>query len=329
MKSCDSHVGDVADAFDGELKVEPCKNHSGDIVSNLAPMADRVATLIAIILPFLGLVTAAFILWGWGFSWIDLGLLLGMYVATMFGITVGFHRLFTHGAFETNVVVKFFLAVLGSMAVQGSLFRWVATHRRHHQHSDRPDDPHSPHQHGRCMRGLLQGAWHSHVGWFFEAEPENMLRYVHDLRKSRSLRVASDLFPVWIILGLLIPTVLGGLLSGTWRGAFTGFIWGGLVRTFLAHHVTWSINSACHLWGSRPYDNGDMSRNNFLFGILALGEGWHNTHHAFPSSARHGLRWWQVDASYWLIRALSWGHLAWNVRLPSEEAKTLKLSLAQ
>ena len=200
------------------------------------------------------------------------------------------------------------------------MLRWVAMHRRHHQHSDTPQDPHSPHHRGGGILGLIRGAWHAHIGWFFERDPEDLDRYVPDLRKSKVLRVASDLFLLWVALGLLLPALLGGLLTMTWAGVWTGLIWGGLVRIFLVHHVTWSVNSACHLWGRRPYPGADQSRNNLVFGVLALGEGWHNTHHAFPTSARHGLRWWQIDASYWFIRALAACRLAWDVRLPADQS---------
>lgn len=286
-----------------------------------ASLGVQLVTFVAIVVPFLGLVAAPFFLWGWGFSWADLGLLLGMYVLTALGITVGFHRLFTHRSFETYTWVKFLLAVLGSMAVQGPLLKWVAQHRRHHKHSDTPDDPHSPHHHGRGVLGLLRGAWHAHIGWLFRRDPEDLDRYVQDLRKSRALRVASALFPLWVALGLVLPGILGGLLTLRWAGVWTGVIWGGLVRVFLVHHVTWSVNSACHLWGLRPYRSADLSRDNVTFGVLALGEGWHNTHHAFPTSARHGLRWWQLDVSYYVIRALALVGLAWDVRLPTQQAQ--------
>jgi stearoyl-CoA desaturase (delta-9 desaturase) len=280
----------------------------------------RVANLVAVTVPFLGLVAAVVFLWGRGFSWVELGLLVGMYALTGLGITVGYHRLFTHRAFETNRVVQFILTALGSMALQGPLLKWVATHRRHHQHSDTHDDPHSPHHQGHGLLALLRGAWHAHVGWVFKPEPANLSHYVKDLHRDGPVRVASVLFPVWVAVGLLVPAVLGGLLTGSWMGAWFGLLWGGLARIFLVHHVTWSVNSVCHLWGRRPFANGDQSRNNFLFGILALGEGWHNNHHAFPSSARHGLRWWQIDVSYWIIRGLALLGLAWNVKLPTRPA---------
>jgi stearoyl-CoA desaturase (delta-9 desaturase) len=281
----------------------------------------QVVTFIAITVPLLGVIAAPFFLWGWGFGWTDLGLLLGMYVFTALGITVGFHRLFVHRSFETYTWVKFIWAVLGSMAVQGPMLKWVAMHRRHHQHSDTPDDPHTPHGHGGGLLGVLRGFWHAHIGWFFEADPPDLDRYVPDLNASRALRVASNLFVVWVALGLVIPAVLGGVITRNWVGVWTGLIWGGLVRVFLVHHVTWSVNSACHLWGFRPYRSGDESRNNVVFGVLALGEGWHNTHHAFPTSARHGLRWWEIDVSYWVIRALALLGLAWNLKLPTREAR--------
>ena len=285
-----------------------------------AEVAKRVSTgvrllnLTAVVLPLAGFVAVAASLWGWGFHWVDGSLLVGMYVLTAVGITVGYHRLFTHRAFETHGIVQFALAVLGSMAVEGPLLKWVAVHRRHHQHSDTPDDPHSPHEHGDDLLGVLRGLWHAHVGWFFQPDPPNLQHYVKDLRQSGLLRAASRLFPLWVTLGLVLPAALGGLLTGTWMGVLTGLLWGGLARIFLVHHVTWSINSICHLWGRQPFRTGDHSRNNFVFGALGFGEGWHNNHHAFPTSARFGLRWWQVDVGYWCISGLALLGLAWSVR---------------
>jgi len=289
-----------------------------------ASLTVRIVTLVAILVPLLGVIAAPFFVWGWGFGWTDLGLLLGMYFLTALGITVGFHRLFVHRSFETYLWVQFILAVLGSMAVEGSLLQWVAMHRRHHQFSDTSDDPHSPRHEGHGVFGLLKGFWHAHIGWFFQADPPGLEHYVADLRQSPTLRVASRLFPLWVVLGLVIPAVMGGVIMLSWSAVWTGLIWGGLVRVFLVHHVTWSVNSACHLWGFRPFRSDDLSRNNILFGILALGEGWHNTHHAFPTSARHGLRWWQIDMSYWAIRALAFLGLAWNLKLPTKEVQAKK-----
>jgi stearoyl-CoA desaturase (delta-9 desaturase) len=302
-----------------DLQQHPDPQHPGD--PQRLPLGIWLTTLGVVGVPFLGLVAGIVLLWGWGFGWVDLGLLLGMYVVTGLGITIGFHRLFSHRAFETNRLVQFVLVAMGSMAVQAPLPRWVAFHRLHHRHSDQPEDPHSPYFHGPGLVGWLRGVWHAHLGWCFQPDPPNLSRFVRDLHANRTVRVANALYLVWVALGLLIPAALGGVLTGSWMGAVLGLIWGGLARIFLVHHITWSVNSLCHLWGGRPYpSNGDGSRNNFLCGILAFGEGWHNNHHAFPSSARHGLRWWQLDVSYWIIRALALVGLARNVKVPSAKA---------
>lgn len=279
----------------------------------------RIVTFFAILIPFLGVVAAPFIVWGWGFGWTDLGLLVGLYTLTALGITVGFHRLFVHRSFETYGWVKFLFAVLGSMAIEGPLFQWAAMHRKHHQHSDTPEDPHTPHHSGNGVWGTIKGFFFAHVTWLFAPDPVGLVKYIKDLKQNKSLRVASALFPLWATISILLPAVLGGLITQSWVGALTGLIWGGLVRIFLVHHVTWSVNSACHIWGQRPYKSGDQSTNNFIVGVLAMGEGWHNTHHAFPTSARHGLRWWQIDTSWYLIRAMKALGLAWDVKVPTKE----------
>jgi stearoyl-CoA desaturase (delta-9 desaturase) len=280
----------------------------------------RLATLTAVVLPFVGLVGGIVLFWGTGIQWAALGLFAGFAFLTGLGITVGYHRLFTHRSFQTNPVIEFIFAVLGSMAVQGDVIKWVAIHRRHHQHSDAPGDPHSPHNHGGGAWGVLRGFWHAHIGWFFRQDPVNLNRYVKDLQQSAMLRWVSYLFPLWILLGLVIPCVAGGLLIGGWQGYVLGLCWGGFARVFFVHHYTWSINSICHIWGSQPYPGIDQSKNNTFIGITALGEGWHNNHHAFPTSARHGLKWWQIDISYMLIRTLELLGLAWNVKVPAKEA---------
>ncbi|MCP4248272.1 MAG: acyl-CoA desaturase, partial [bacterium] len=287
----------------------------------------RHGSLVGVIVPFIGLLVAVYGFWGWGLSWIDLGVLVAMYIATGLGMTIGFHRLFTHRSFETIRPIKVILAVLGSMTVQGPLLRWVAMHRRHHQHSDQVEDPHSPHRFGGGFLGVLAGWWHAHVGWIFKPDAPGLDRYIQDLERDEDLRRVSRLFGVWVALGLVIPAVAGGLITGTWSGAALGFLWGGLVRVFLVHHATWSINSVCHLWGSRPFESGDESRNNLVFGVLAFGEGWHNSHHAFPTSARHGLRWWQPDLSYLVICVMKLLGLAWRVRLPAPESVLARRSL--
>lgn len=294
-----------------------CQPEAGDQPPERPPFSTRAASLLVVVVPFIGLACAIYLLWGVGFNWTHLMLLLVGYFLTGLGVTIGYHRLFTHRSFETGRVVTAMLGVLGSMAVEGPILRWAAMHRRHHQHSDRDEDPHSPHTHGRGLAGFFRGLFHAHLGWFFKADPAGLERYVPDLQADRLVRWVSAMFPVWVLLGLLIPAGIGWAASGTWTGAFLGLLWGGLVRVLLVHHVTWSVNSVCHLWGSRPFRSHDHSRNNLVFGVLAFGEGWHNNHHAFPASARHGLRWWEFDLSYLVIRGLALVGLAREVRVPN------------
>ena len=279
----------------------------------------KVVNLIGVVVPFAGVITAIVLLWNIAFNWIHLLILLGMYLITALGITVGYHRLFTHRSFKTPKAVEVMFSIMGSMAMEGPVLQWVAQHRMHHQHSDNDHDPHSPHGHDSGVLGSIKGMWHAHMGWFIYKQPRNLDKYTKDLRSLPLIVWMSRLFPVWVFAGLLLPAVMGGLFTMSWMGALWGFIWGGLVRIFLVHHVTWSINSVCHIWGTRPYNSHDESRNNAVFGVLALGEGWHNNHHAFPTSARHGLRWWQIDLSYVVIWCMSKVGLASEVRVPSKE----------
>jgi stearoyl-CoA desaturase (delta-9 desaturase) len=281
----------------------------------------QVASLAAVVLPLLGLVAAIVLLWGTGIEWIHLVLLVGGYVLTALGITVGYHRLFTHKSFRTNAAMKILWGALGSMAVEGPVLTWVATHRRHHQHSDRDEDPHTPHGKGDGWLAAIKGAYHAHIGWFFAIGPTevDLARYVPDLRADPVVRFVSRLFPLWVALGVIIPGAIAFAVTGTWMGALLGVIWGGLLRVFLVHHVTWSINSVCHLWGTQPSGTHDHSRNNAIFGVLALGEGWHNNHHAFPTSARHGLEWWQLDVGWIVIRTMGWLGLANGIKVPARD----------
>ncbi|MDP9175194.1 MAG: acyl-CoA desaturase [Planctomycetota bacterium] len=305
-QSPDTDLADVTPPQDAANEFEHCS------------LGTRIASLFGIIVPFAGFATAVALLWGRGFGWVHASLLVGMYLISAVGITVGYHRLFCHRSFKTNRVVQCILAIFGSMAFEGPVLKWVAMHRCHHQHSDKAGDPHSPNHHGDGVLGVMAGWWHAHAGWIFQGDPKNLARFVPDLMSNGALRVVSNLWVLWAALGLIVPAALGGLLTHTWMGVFLGFLWGGLVRVFLVHHVTWSVNSVCHLWGARPYKSHDLSRNNFIFGVLAMGEGWHNNHHAFPTSARHGLKWWQVDASYYFIVVLSWLGLAWDLKVPDE-----------
>ncbi|MCP4798025.1 MAG: acyl-CoA desaturase [Phycisphaeraceae bacterium] len=300
------------------------------------PLGSRIANLFAILLPMVGLVVGIVYFWGNGVSWPQLALMTVMYIITGMGITVGYHRLFTHKSFSAGPVVTTIIGIIGSMAAEGSLLRWCAAHRRHHQFSDHEGDPHSPHlhDHGHGLRGIISGFWHAHMGWIFDPPGESLDRYVPDLIRDRRIRAISEWFPAWVALGFVIPALLGGLLNLTigapfWTGVFLGFIWGGLVRVMVVHHITWSVNSVCHIWGSQPYRSGDESRNNVVVGVLALGEGWHNNHHAFPTSARHGLEWWQFDSSWLVIRGLQAIGLVRNVRVPTAERKAAKLRSAR
>lgn len=313
----------------GDSSVQNLPSHDLDGYTGL-PLRSRVANLIAILLPVVGLVAGIVYMWGTGVDWPQLVLMTVMYVLTGTGITVGYHRYFTHKSFSTSPIVVALLGILGSMAVEGSILRWCATHRRHHQHSDSEHDPHSPHGFGDGIRATLRGFWNAHMGWIFHPPGESLERYVPDLIKDPLIRRVSMLFPLWVALSLVIPAVLGGLLELLWsgrilHGMFLGFIWGGLVRVMVVHHITWSVNSVCHLWGTRPYRSNDESRNNPIVGVLALGEGWHNNHHAFPTSARHGLEWWQFDSSWIVIRTMEKLGLVRDVRVPSEARKAAKL----
>ncbi|MGB0717645.1 MAG: acyl-CoA desaturase, partial [Phycisphaerae bacterium] len=290
------------------------------------PRTEYIASLAVVIIPFIGLIVAIYSFWGWGVTPIDIGILLVMYAISGFGITIGYHRLFTHRSFETTRFLRKVFAIMGSTAIQGPVLRWVATHRSHHQHSDCEDDPHSPNHHGGGVWGVLKGWWHAHVGWMFLDPKIDFPKYVRDFEDDHDIRKVSDQFGLWMLVGLIVPTIAGGLLTQSWTGVLLGFLWGGAVRIFLVHHVTFSINSICHLWGSRPYRTTDLSRNNAIFGILAFGEGWHNNHHAFPRSARHGLRWWQFDSSYCIIVMMKWLGLAWDINLPDEERSEAKRS---
>ena len=283
-----------------------------------ASLAQRIGMLIAVVLPLLGVVGGLWWGYGRGVSAVDVGLLVGFYIVSGLGITVGFHRLLTHKSFRAPRWVRAGFAIAGSLAIQGSPLDWVATHRRHHAYSDEFGDPHSPHLDASDgIVGMLRGMWHAHVGWLFVPEITIRETWAPDLLDEPAMRVISRNFGWIVAASFVAPAVLGGLLTMSWAGALTGLLWGGLVRIFLLHHVTWSINSICHVFGSRPFESHDESRNNAPMALLAFGEGWHNAHHAFPASARHGLRWWELDLSYLVIRTLAVLGLAKDIKLPS------------
>ena len=278
----------------------------------------QIVTLIAVVVPPLGLVSAVGLLWGVGVHWVDLGLFLGLYVGCAFGTTIGFHRYFTHKGFEARAPIKALLAILGCMTMQGPVTQWVTDHRKHHALSDQPGDPHSPHVgHGEGAWGAMRGFVHAHVGWMFSnLGMEQGREYGRDLYEDRLVRTIDRMYLVWVVLTLGIPFAIGYAVGGTWQAGVEGLVWGGLIRIAAYQHATFSVNSICHMFGRQDYRSRDEARNNWLVAILVFGEGWHNNHHAFPASARHGLQRWQLDVSWWVIRALEKLRLVWNVKVP-------------
>jgi len=273
-----------------------------------------------VLIPFLALLAGVALLVRSAVGRVELALLLGMYWASHLGAGLGFHRYFSHRSFQTTKTVKALLAILGSMAAQGPVMLWAATHRRHHQFSDREGDPHSPFVHAPGLLNRLRAIWHAHVGWLFKPQVNDWVRHVPELVKDKMLMRINRLYFVWVLLGLAIPSAIGLWLIGGWRGAYDGFLWGGLIRIALGHHSIWSVNSLCHLFGTRPYRSNDNSRNNFFLAIAVFGDGWHNNHHAFPSSAFHGLSWWQIDLHGYFLRLLGLFGLAWDIKRPSASA---------
>jgi len=284
----------------------------------------RNANVAAVVVPFLAVLAAIPLPWNRLVGWTDVGIMVGVYLATAFGITIGFHRLLTHRAFETYRPAKYLFAILGSMAVQGPVIGWVADHRKHHAHTDEEGDPHSPHVgDGSGLRGL----YHAHIGWLFEENgTADARRYAPDLLEDPGMRFISRHFLWWVVLGLAIPFALGYAIGGTLDAALLAFFWGGLVRVFFVHHITWSINSICHFFGSRRFQTDDRSTNVAWLALPSLGEAWHHNHHAFPRAAVQGMRWWEVDISGIAIRALEKLGLAWNVIAISPERQRQRLA---
>ena len=299
------------------------------------PLLEQLVAVAVLSIPALATVAGFVQLCLYGISGTSLLMLVVMYVLTINGIGIGYHRLASHNAFQTHRLLRAFFAIFGLMAAQGPIFYWVAIHRRHHATSDRPGDPHSPLGHGSGLRGLLRGLWHAHVGWLFdmhanmlgvysfkvarEHEDTNWDRYIPDLLRDPILVWVNRMYFLWLALGLALPAAAAFALTGSWTEALLGMLWGGLVRIFLVQHATALIASVAHVHGTAPFRTPDGSRNSYLCALPTLGE-WHNNHHAFPSSAWHGLRWWQIDMSGRLIHLMSLVGLAWNVKTPSPRA---------
>jgi stearoyl-CoA desaturase (delta-9 desaturase) len=289
--------------------------------------AQKIGNMVGVALPVIAFVLGIVLLWHKAVGWLDLAVMAVLYVLTGLGVTVGYHRLLTHRSFQTSKAVQYAFAIFGSMSVQGPVLSWVADHRKHHAHTDEEGDPHSPHLAGRGIIGAVKGLWHAHVGWLFSlkdrAEPE---RYARDWLEDRGMRVIDKLFFVWLGLGIAIPFGIGLAARGTVVGGLQCALWAGLVRIFVLHHVTFSINSVCHFFGRRAFATEDESRNVFWLAPLSFGESWHNNHHAFPRSAFHGMRWTQIDPGGMVIRLLERLGLAWNViRIPPERQAALSV----
>jgi stearoyl-CoA desaturase (delta-9 desaturase) len=291
---------------------------------------ERNANIAAVVLPFLAVIGGAAVLWNSFLGWRDLAIFAVMYLVSAFGVTIGYHRLLTHRAFETRQWLRYALAVAGSLSVQGGVIDWVADHRKHHTFTDEEGDPHSPHAgEGAGVRGMVTGLWHAHVGWLFETHGQaSSKRYAPDLVKDPVMRAINRRFPLIALASLLVPFLLGFAISGgsLVDGGLSALLWGGLVRIFLVHHVTWSINSICHFFGRRRFDTDDESTNVFWLALPSLGEAWHHNHHAFPRSAFQGLRWYELDPSGWLILGLERIGLAWDVVKVTPERAREKLA---
>jgi stearoyl-CoA desaturase (delta-9 desaturase) len=302
------------------LKRRPREVQGVSAMERREVVIQRRAVLVATILPFAGLLAAVITLWGSGLTLLDGILLAFFYVFTGFGITVGFHRLLTHRSFKARTYLRYAFAVAGTMAIQGSVIEWVADHRRHHAYADQEGDPHSPHlEDGEGIPGLLKGLWHAHMGWLFKEERTDRERWAPDLLKDPVMVAIDKAFLPLTIASFFLPPFIAFVITGSLWAALSALLWASLVRVFFLHHVTWSVNSICHFYGSRPYETSDFSTNNWALSLLSFGESWHNNHHAFPTSAVHGLGRWQLDTSAALIRVLAKLGLVRDLKLPSDK----------
>jgi stearoyl-CoA desaturase (Delta-9 desaturase) len=273
------------------------------------PKGRNAVVRLLVFVPLAALLAAVPLAWGWGLSWVDIGLAALFYFVTCVGVTLGFHRYFTHRAFKADRPMRVALAIVGSMAFQGPIITWVADHRRHHAFTDKEGDPHSPWLFGTSPAAVVKGFWHSHFGWMLEHEVTNPARFAPDLLADPDIKRINRQFPLWSTLSLLAPAVLGGLLTWSWWGAVTALFWAGLVRIGVLHHVTWSVNSICHMIGTRPWTVRDRSTNFWPLAIATMGESWHNLHHADPTCARHGIGRGQIDVTarvIWIFEKLGW-----------------------
>ena len=289
------------------------------ILDGQRPRGEAVLVYAFTLIPTFALICAVPLTWGWGLTWLDVGLAVGFYLISALGITVGFHRYFTHRAFKANRGLRNGLAIAGSLAAQGDVTTWVADHRRHHAYADKDGDPHSPWLFGTTPAALARGLFHAHLGWMFGGDRTNAARFTPDLLADADIATISRLFPLLTALSLGAPALLGGLITMSWWGAATAFFWAGLVRVAVLHHVTWSINSICHMIGERPFAAPGKATNVWPLAVLSMGESWHNLHHADPTCARHGVQPGQLDLSARVIAGLEklgWAH---SVRWPTPQ----------
>lgn len=289
----------------------------------LARAQQRVAFL-TIVVPMIGAAGAIYWALTRGVSGETLVVAAILYLLTTTGLTVGFHRLFTHKAFRPARSVKAMLAVLGMMAAQGPVLFWVASHRRHHAFSDTTDDCHSPRTHGADLIGQIKGLWHAHFGWMLKGEITNVPMFAKDILQDHTVTTLNRYYTLWVLTGLAIPAAMGAVAPGGWSGAIEGLLWGGLFRIFFVHQITWGLNSLNHVFGVRRYSSDDNSRNIGWLALLTMGEGWHNNHHAYPSSAKFGHQWWELDLGFRVIRTLQLLGLCSDVQYPNGEALARK-----
>ena len=294
------------------------------VISDRLSGIERAIIIAFITVPLLAVIAAIPVAWGGWLSWTDAILAVTFYIFAGLGITVGFHRLFTHSAFKASRSLRIVLAVAGSMALQGPVIRWVADHRKHHSFSDQEGDPHSPWKYGKRKRDIAKGLAWAHILWLFDEEQTPHQKYAPDLMKDRDMVWISQKFMHIGAVSLLLPAVLGGLITRSWMGALTALFWAGLVRIALLHHVTWSINSICHVWGKRPFVTRDRSGNVAWLALLSFGESWHNLHHSEPTAARHGVLRFQIDPSARIIRWFEQLGWARDVRWPRVERLATK-----
>jgi stearoyl-CoA desaturase (delta-9 desaturase) len=280
---------------------------------------EQVALVLFVVLPLLAVLAAGFMLWGRGIGWSDVVIGVVMYAIAGHGITVGFHRYFTHGSFKANRPLRIALAVAGSLAIQGPVIRWVADHRCHHAYSDKPGDPHSPHEYGEGVVAMLKGLYHAHMGWLFDPQQTSLEKFAPDLMADRDIVAVHKMFPQLVAVSLILPALAGYAVTGRVSGALTAFFWASLVRVGLLHHVTWSINSLCHTFGNRPFKTRDKSTNFWPLALISMGESWHNLHHADPTAARHGVDRFQFDSTARIIWAFEKAGWASDVRWPSRD----------